>query len=242
MNILVVEDNKYEMNNILRVLQSISKEFNIYQAYTGEECFNILDNVNIHMFILDIELPDISGIKIAEKIRNIPKYELTYMIFITTHIYLQLEAFKKIHCYDFLEKPYKRDELIEIINRLSNGISSQKQQLKVNIEQVSFQMKDYIIKIRVDEILFFEAQGRSCIVHTKNKAYTIKNMNIKKITEILPMKHFMQTHRSYIVNIENVYQIEKDEKNSWTIYFKEYPVSAYVSNNYKKEFSDRFFG
>jgi len=213
MNILVVEDNRYEMNNIVRVLQSISKEFNIYKAYTGEECFNILDNINIDMFILDIQLPDISGIKIAEKIRNIPKYELTYMIFITTHTQLQLDAFKKVHCYDFIEKPYKKEELIEIIKRLSKGILVQKQQIKASREHVFFQMKDFTIKIYTDEILFIESDKRNCIVHTENREYVIRNVTIKKIIEILPQKYFMQTHRSYIVNLQKIYRIEKQYKS-----------------------------
>ncbi len=240
MNILIVEDNEYEINNIVRVLKSISKEFNIYKASTGKECFKIMENVDIDLFILDIELPDMSGIKIAEKIRNISKYELTYIIFITTHIYLQLETFKKVHCYDFLEKPYKKEELIKIIKRLSRGISSQKQQNKLERQQVSFKMKDFIIKIYIDEILFVESQRRNCIIHTKEKIYTIKNMTIKKIIEVLPKEHFMQTHRSYIVNLKNIRHIEKNEKNSWIIYFEEYPLSAHVSNSYKKEFSGRF--
>lgn len=238
MNILVVEDQEYEMTNIVRVLQSISKKFNIYKALTGKECFKIIENVDIDLFILDIDLPDTSGIKIAKKIRNISKYELTYMVFITTHIYLQLDAFKRVHCYDFLEKPYRKEELIKIIDRLSRGISNQKQQTKSDRQRVSFQMKDFIIKVYTDEILFIEAQRRNCIVHTKEKVYTIKSMTIKKVIEILPKEYFMRTHRSYIVNLKNIQQIEKDEKNSWAIYFEGYSIPAYVSNSYKSEFSE----
>lgn len=242
MNILVVEDNQYEMNNIVRVIRSISKGFNIYKAYTGEECFRILEKVDIDLFIFDIELTDMSGIKIAERIRNKAKYELTYMVFITTHIYLQLEAFKNIHCYDFLEKPYKRQELIEIIKRLAKGISSQKQQNKPDKRQISFQMKDFILKIETNEILYVEAQGRNTIIHTKNNVHTIKSMALKKMMEILPKDHFMQTHRSYIINLEKIQQVEKDGKNSWVVRFKEYHLSAYISNSYKERFSNRFCG
>ncbi|WP_246579073.1 LytR/AlgR family response regulator transcription factor [Alkaliphilus flagellatus] len=242
MNISVVEDNKYEMNNIINVLKSISKEFNIYQASTGEECFKILEKTDIDLFILDIQLPDISGLKIAEKIRNISKYELTYIIFITTHIYFQLDAFKKVHCYDFLEKPYKKQELVEIIKRLSNGISKQKEQIKVNRQQISLQMKNCIVKIYTDEILFVESNKRDCTVHTKNKEFLVKNTTVKKMLELLPIEYFMQVHRSYIINLENIHEIGKYGKNSWAIYFKEYPLYAYVSNSYKNEFLDRFLG
>lgn len=168
MNILVLEDNAYERGNIVRTLQSISRDFTIYEASKGEEGLRILNNVAIDIFILDIELPDTSGLKIAEEIRKIPQYELTYIIFVTTHVYLQLEAFKKIHCYDFLEKPYKKEELTEIIDRLAKGVLKQKQISHTDRQQISFQMKDCIIKMYADEILFIESQRRDCIIHTKD--------------------------------------------------------------------------
>lgn len=240
MNILVVEDNKYEMNNIIKVIKSVSKEFDIYRALTGEECFKILEQIDIDLFILDIQLPDISGLNIAKKIRNIPKYELTYMVFITTHIYFQLDAFKKVNCYDFIEKPYKKEELIKIIKRLSRGILKQKQLIKSDRQQVYFEMKDCTIKIYADEILFIESQRRNCIIHTKNKEFLVKNITFKGILEMLPKEYFIQAHRSYIVNFKNIERIEKVEKNSWIVYFKGYTLQAYVSNSYKTEFSNEF--
>lgn len=240
MNILLVEDNKYEMTNITKIIKSISKEFNIYKAVTGEECFKILEKVDIDLFILDIQLPDISGLEIAKTIRNIAKYELTYIVFITTHIYFQLDAFKKVNCYDFLEKPYKKEELIKIIKRLSRGILKQKQLIKLDRQHVYFKMKDCTIKVYADEILFIESQKRNCIIHTKDKELLIKNITIKKLLEMLPKEYFILTHRSYIVNLENIYKIDKSEKGSWIINFKSYALQAYISNTYKEEFSNRF--
>lgn len=239
MNILVVEDNHYERENIVRLLESISKEFNILQASTGEEGLSLLKNFEIDLFILDIQLPDMSGMKTAEKIRQIPKYEFTFMIFITTHIQLQLSAFKQVHCYDFLEKPYKKNEFIEIITRLSKGIYKQKQ-IELAREEIQLQMKDCTIKIYTDEILFIESERRNCKVYTKTKEYSVKNMTIKNTLEILPKDNFMQTHKSYIINLEQIYQLEKTEKNSWLVHFKECPYTAFVSNNFKNEFVGRF--
>lgn len=240
LNILIVEDNKYEMTNIVKIIKSISKEFNIYKAFTGEECFNILEKVDIDLFILDIQLPDISGLGIAKTIRNIAKYELTYIVFITTHIYFQLDAFKKVNCYDFIEKPYKKEELIKIIKRLSRGILKQKQLVKLDRQKIYFEMKDCTIKVYADEILFIESKKRNCIIHTKHKEILVKNITIKKILEMLPKEYFMRTHRSYIVNLENIYKIEKSGKDSWIIYFKSYTLQTYISNTYKEEFSNRF--
>ena len=230
------------MNNIVRTIKAISGEFQIYQAYTGKDCLKILKEVDIDVFILDIQLSDMSGLQIAERIRAISKYELTYIIFITTHIQYQLEAFKRLHCYDFLEKPYKKEELTEIITRLWKGISTQRKQIEESRGSVIFSMKDVTLKIYIDEILFIESCGRHCIVHTKNREYLIKNITIVKILESLPPKDFMQTHKSYIVNLNNIHKVEKQEKNSWTVYFRDITSVAYVSNRYKEKFSENILG
>ncbi|ABW19780.1 LytR/AlgR family response regulator transcription factor [Alkaliphilus oremlandii] len=239
MNILIVEDNKFEMNNIVRTIEAISGKFQVYKAYTGKECFQILDKVDIDVFVLDIQLPDMSGLQIAERIRKISKYELTYMIFITTHIQFQLDAFKRLHCYDFLEKPYKKEELTEIITRLWKGISTQRKQIEESRESVIFSMRDLTLKIYMDEILFIESHGRHCIVHTKVRDHFIKNTTISKILESLPPKDFMQTHKSYIVSLSNIHKVEKQEKNSWTVYFRGTASIAYVSNRHKEKFSEK---
>ncbi|SNS83118.1 two component transcriptional regulator, LytTR family [Anaerovirgula multivorans] len=235
LNILVVEDNQVERKNLVRLLKNVNNDVRIYEADTGEEAIKILKEEVIGLFFLDIELPDTTGLKIAEKIRAIPQYELTYMVFITTHVYYQLEAFKQYHCYDFIEKPYKKEDVVEISDRLIRGITKDTNKEKV----VGFEIKNCILKIALKDILFIESQGRNCIVYTKNSQYTIPNMSMKKALEKIEAPHFMQTHKSYIINLENVHLIEKNEKNSWIVHFKDYTSLAYISDKYKREFSKK---
>ncbi len=233
LNILVVEDDPVERRNLVRMLKDLNKDIKIFEATAGEEAIKILKRETIELFFLDIELPDISGLKIAEIIRTIPKYELTYIVFITTHIHYQLEAFKNYHCYDFIEKPYKKEELFKISDRLIRGIKN----TDLKNEAIRFKTKNCILKIFIKDIFYIESQGKRCVIHTKNNQHTISNISMKKILEKTADYNFIQTHKSYIVNIENIYQIEKHEKNSWAVYFKDYQFQAYVSNNYKEKIS-----
>lgn len=241
MNILILEDEKYQRENIKKVIISMGKKLNIYEASNGRQALEKAKAKEIDLFILDIELPDITGIKVAEKIRKIDRYELTHIIFITTHVYLQLDAFKKIHCYDFLEKPYKNSELIENIERLYRGTLKLNDYKKDKLKQsVCFEMKDYFLKIYLEDIFFIESQLRHIIVHTINKEYLIKNISIKKVLEKIRNKNFLQTHRSYIVNMNNIKEIIKEGNHAWEIRFKNYEFSAYVGRTYKSNFEDEF--
>ncbi|SNS82917.1 Response regulator receiver domain-containing protein [Anaerovirgula multivorans] len=160
LNILVVEDNQVERKNLVRLLKNVNNDVRIYEADTGERAMKTLKEEVIGLFFLDIELPDTTGLKIAEKIRAIPQYELTYMVFVTTHVYYQLEAFKQYHCYDFIEKPYKKEDVVEISDRLIRGITKETYKEKV----VGFEMKNYILKVFHKDILFIESQGKNCII------------------------------------------------------------------------------
>ncbi|AOT70920.1 LytR/AlgR family response regulator transcription factor [Geosporobacter ferrireducens] len=236
LNILVVEDDQIERKNFVEILKHLNGDMKVFEASTGTQAVRIMEQEEIGLFFLDIELPDCSGLKVAEKIRSIRQYELTYIVFITTHVYYQLEAFKKYNCYDFIEKPYKREEVLRVSERLIRGLQYN------NTEGVTirFELKNCILKIPVKDILFIEAQGKNCRVHTKYTPYTLPNTAINKVLEKVPAVHFIKTHKSYIVNLENVRQIEKNEKNSWIVYFRDYAAPAYISNSYKEEFLKKF--
>ncbi|WP_113672632.1 response regulator [Vallitalea guaymasensis] len=87
-NILIVEDNDTSRNNLEHVLKTNFSDVKIYKAGTGKTALKLLKEIKMDLFFLDIQLPDISGLKIAEIIRSIEQYELSYIIFITTHLML----------------------------------------------------------------------------------------------------------------------------------------------------------
>jgi two-component system LytT family response regulator len=231
MNILVVEDNEITRNALVHVLKSIDGVTQVYHTSNGDEAISMMENYHIDLFYLDINLPDISGIKVAEKIRTIPKYEFSYIIFITTYVYYQLDCFKQFHCYDFLEKPYSKEQIITLTKRIIRGvISNQKDDMK----KVVFKLKDCILSLNVMDIYYIESFGRDCIIHTKQGMKKISNTPLKKLDKILP-KEFIQSYRSYIININNIDRIEKKSKNAWTAYFRGYKQIALISDSYKKK-------
>lgn len=236
--VLVVEDDTYERKRLVEILRESIEDGNIYEARTGKEAVRIFKNNHIDLFFLDIELPDFSGLKIAKEIRRILKYELTYIVFITAHVGLELEAFKKIHCYDFIEKPYKNKQIVEIVQKLVRGIVREEEKEENEQKEVEFELKSCTLKIKIDEIVFVESYKRNCIIYTKRKQYEISNYTMKRMLHILPRDAFMQTHKSYIIHLKHVRKIEKNGKKAWVICF-DYEFSAYVSNQYKQDFMIR---
>lgn len=234
-SILVVEDHDLERKNLIQMLQAL-EDVQIVEASSGKKALHLLQQHPIDLFLLDIQLPDLSGFTLAKQIRLIPEYEFSYMIFITTHIYYQLDAFKSFHCYDFIEKPYKKEELLTLIKKLLRGI---RQTTPLQKQCLTFELPDYVLKVPIDDIFFIESRLKNCILHTKNWSEQIPNITMKKMLTLLPNHFFMQTHRSYIVNLKNISQIEKKSRQPWTIHFPNFPLQAYVSNTYKKKLLEK---
>ncbi|WHH57656.1 LytTR family DNA-binding domain-containing protein [Petroclostridium sp. X23] len=235
-NILIVEDEELARRNLSRMLTSLNGNIKILEASTGKEAIQLLKQTDIDLFFLDIQLPDMSGLKVAETIRSISKYQLAYVVFITTHVQYQLEAFKKYHCYDYIEKPYTKKEVLEVAERLIRGV----QKIPPVEKQVCFELRDFILRIRIDDILFIESQGKNCVIHTNTRLYTIPNIAMKKMLDKLQRETFMQTHKSYIINTGSVDRIDKSDRNSWLAYFKDYSLPAYISDRYKESFMKKY--
>ena len=113
MNILVVEDEKAICKGVEKIINDAYKCAVIFTSDNENDAIKILNREKIELFLLDIKLNDGSGYDIALKIRRIPGYELTPIIFITSLHTKELEAYRSIHCYSYITKPFTDKQIID---------------------------------------------------------------------------------------------------------------------------------
>ncbi|MBC2581411.1 LytTR family DNA-binding domain-containing protein [Clostridium sp. DJ247] len=238
MNILIVEDDEYQRRNLVKMIEDIDCTYNILEAANLKEARKLLKNNNIDLFYLDISLGTESGLDLASEIRKNPRYKFTWIIFITTHKKYMLEAFKEIHCYDYIIKPYDKEKVKEVTIALTeNSISKIEDNSKR--KSVIFDVEDLLIKLYTSEIIFVEVYIRTCYVHTKLGKYTVKNLSLKKLTKMINDEAFIQSHRAYIVNKQYIREIRKGTR-SWEISFKGYDETALLGTRFKKAVLNNF--
>jgi CheY-like chemotaxis protein len=117
MKLLVVEDNPANMAYIMFMLNKLNVE--VLKAASGEEALTLIEKVQIKGGLLDIHLGDgMSGITLMEKIRKIEGYTELPLIAVTAFYAGEMskELIKK-GFNDYLAKPYKFDQLLEILKR-----------------------------------------------------------------------------------------------------------------------------
>ncbi|HEX9061103.1 MAG TPA: LytTR family DNA-binding domain-containing protein, partial [Clostridia bacterium] len=200
--ILIVEDNYKQAEYLKKNLSVSSDDIKIITAYNYKQAFEYALKYKIDLFILDIELPDISGLKLAEDIRSLPEYKFAWIIFLTAYGQYLPEALTKTHCYDFITKPYDVVKLREMVNELvkSKIIS------KVDIPSVYFSIncRDIYFTININKIIFVEVNQKVCSIHTYFDKYDINRYSLKKAYSQLPTQKFVQCHKSIIINIDYI--------------------------------------
>lgn len=236
MNILLVEDEKIQRQGLASIIKNNFIDVRVYEADSMREAINIINNKNIHLFFIDIHLKDSSGLELAKKIREFEEHALTGIVFVTGEIVHIIEAFKNIHCYDFIVKPYKEEEIIRIVNIFLNFTP-----LK-SIKEGKFTFIDIdsniMVKLYHNDIIYIEYLDKYCKIHTINGVYNIKT-SLAKIIKKLDSDEIIQTHRAFAVNLNYIIEIQKNYDKVWNIRLRGVTQTALLSYTYRQAFLRR---
>jgi len=240
-NILILEDDCIQLKTLSNIIKQSGDMYKVYEAKSIFEAFKIADQVMIDLFYIDINLKTESGLKFAKEIRKKEDYKLTWIIFVTIYKEYMLSAFKKIHCYDYIMKPYNEKDIQRITKTLISESKAQVAVTDIREKFIIVNVKNIQVKIFVDEIIFVEVFIRTSIIHTINGSFIIDYLSLKKLHSMIDYKNILQSHRSYLVNLKYINKIEKsNDKTSFKIHFYNIDETALLGNNFKKYIMNRF--
>ena len=183
----------------------------------------------VDVLFLDINMPELNGLNLGKIIRKLnPAMKI---IFVTAYREYAVDAFE-IQAFDYLLKPYSEDRIEKLLSRLS----VEKKQIS---NKVSISVGEKIMVFNTEDIIVVEADKKESRVYTTKECYLTK-MKISDWEEELPENQFYRCHRSYLVNLSKVREIEPWFNNSFMIHMESCPVKIPVSRNNMKEFKSLF--
>lgn len=199
MRIAVCDDEKYFRDCISDMITDIYKEDIDIVIRTFDSGLDFLkhyidgENSNAYdLIILDVEMAKINGIETAKEIRKLNKD--VNIVFLTSHDEFAKEGYE-VNAFRYLSKPIQENKLIEAIESIKNKEDSVKKILVNN--------KGEEVLIKIDKILYIEAQNKDIFIHTDNDIYMEKN-NLGYFEKLLMNYGFFRIHRSYLVNLDFV--------------------------------------
>lgn len=229
-NFIICDDNKYVRDINEKVISKIAMPYDFnYNIYTFEKYSVKLKNLintpsDINIYILDLELPNKSGIDIAKEIRKVDWDSI--IIILTSHEELELTLLKqKLLILDFISKFDNYEErLTDTINMVIGKLNNKK--------IISFRCNKEIHHVKLDNIIYVyrdNALEKTTIVTTDDE-YPIRE-SLSEVIKKLDSR-FVQTHRACFVNKDKIESV--DFKNN-IIYFVNDSSTDYLSRNFKKE-------
>jgi two-component system, LytTR family, response regulator LytT len=191
------------------------------------DAVDFLHHEQIDLILVDIQMPDLTGIEFTRMLEAGPK-----IIFTTAYAQYALEGFK-LNATDYLLKPFSYEEFLKAVQKaykiaeLENSASST---IEANNQFLFLKSEYKIRRINFNDILYIEGLKDYIKVYTRTDAKPIMSLNSMKALELkLPEDKFMRVHRSFIVNLEKIDTIDR----SRIVFGKEYIP---VSDQYKEKF------
>lgn len=219
---IICEDNKDCNEKIAIIINKIMMPYNFeykinkFQKYDKEIEKIIAQEQEQKIYILDIELPEISGLEIASNIRETDLESV--IIFVTAHPECQNDIFySRLLAIDYINKnKLWQDRLEKTIKYAVKNIS--------NRRVLSFDYNRNSYRLPINSILYIEKvpDNQKCIIYMEDKSkYEILSTISKLKTKLGPS--FYQSHKSCLVNIEKIKRINYPEGtitflNNQTIY------------------------
>lgn len=168
------------------------------------EALQAFNSKQVDLLLLDIEMPDMSGLDLIKKLGN----KRPLIIFTTAKKDYAVEAFE-LNVVDYLVKPISLPRFNQAIEKAQEAMESNREEVKVEEQGFVFVKDNGVLKrISIDDILFLEAMGDYVKVHTAQKFHVV-HATLKSIEEKLPLSKFVRVHRSYIVAINKIDYIQE---------------------------------
>lgn len=232
MKCIVVDDELLARTILLKLVEQVEELEVVGDFSNALQAIKFLNKNEVDVVFLDIHMPDFTGFDFIETIKNPPKIVLT-----TSDRNFAVEAFEYETIIDYLVKPIELDRFKKALTKIkSSSINTTSQEVKETAKSSTVEDKLYVnidrrlVKIDIPTIYVIEAKGDYIKIKTEQKNYIVHSP-LKKIEEKLHQDKFLRVHRSYIINIDKIIDIED---NSVLIQQDVIPVSRSNRNELKR--------
>lgn len=214
--VIIIDDEQLARSMVKEYLQS-HKQFEVVaECGDGFEGLKAIQELQPDLIFLDVQMPKISGFEMLELVDNPPA-----VIFATAFDEFAMKAFEA-HAVDYLLKPFDQNRFNKAIQKFllqQQVVKQNTQELLNDVQSISTNNNRIVVKngskikiIPVQDVLYLEAADDFVKIFTK-EGYFLKNKTMTYFESYLPQDLFVRSHRSYIVNIQEIVRIDPYEKD-----------------------------
>ena len=206
---LVVDDEPLARTGMSDFVARVDFLQEVGQARSGMEALTLLQEQPVDLLLLDIQMPGLSGIELVETLPEVPA-----VIFTTAHPSFAVQGFE-LDAVDYLLKPVAFPRFLRAVLKVRDrraagspppaaggtpAVPATPPPVEVEDTDIFVREEGRVERIRTEAILYAEAMQNYCRIHTTERSY-LPLLPLSELLARLPAAHFVQIHRSYLVNI-----------------------------------------
>ncbi len=205
MKCLIVDDDNMARAALHRLCSKFDQLQIVASCENAEEALEFYKNKDneAELIFLDMEMPGLSGTELLDRLPVVPM-----VIFTTSKADYAFDAFE-YGAIDFLKKPISQPRFEQAIQKVM-GIQAGNQQFQAHSSDIYVRTEGKFVRLGSDDILFFENVGDYVRIRTAAGANHIIHGTLRGIDERLNDPRFLKVHRSYIINLDKIVDIEEN--------------------------------
>jgi len=213
--VIIVDDEASGRQLIKEYLADYSELILLGEANNGVDAVKIINEFKPDLVFLDIQMPGMTGFDVLTHLEELPQ-----IIFSTAYDQYALKAFE-VHAVDYLLKPYTKERFKVAVDRLKENTQQNKvrplaESLLMDTpkfpERILVQTQNKLVTVALEEVIRIEAYGDYSKLVTGAKTY-VSNYGISTLEEKLNDAIFIRVHRSSIINLNAVKELNKYTKS-----------------------------
>ena len=206
---LAIDDEPLALQQLTTYIQKVPFLEFAAQCQSALEARKFLEQDTVDAIFCDINMPDLNGMDFIKSLQAPP-----LIVFTTAYSEYAVEGFK-VNAVDYLLKPFGLDDFRRAANRIKErleNVSTNTQHPTPNTQPDTLFVKtDYrMVKINIPDIRYIEGMSEYLKIYLEGEDKPIITLlSMKKIETRLP-ENFMRIHRSYIVNLHKIQEVNKN--------------------------------
>ena len=223
---LIIEDEELARNLLRSYLKDHPDIEVIGECENGFDGVKAINDKKPDLVFLDIQMPKITGFEMIELLDYKPQ-----IIFTTAYDQYALKAFE-LNAVDYLLKPFPKDRMLAAIEKVQHRMQNEEDNSEKLEELSNFRPGEAFIDrvvvkdrhkihiITADQIRYIESLDDYVMIYTHDGRH-MKQKTMKYFENNLDPKNFIRIHRSYIVQVDNIAEIQQYEKESYIVILKD---------------------
>jgi len=224
-SVLIVDDEPLARASLRTLLERESDAITIFEAKNGHEATALILGKRPDVVFLDVQMPEMSGFDV---VRQVGADAMPDVVFVTAHDQFAIQAFE-INALDYLLKPVAEERFAEALQRtrLHPRRRGDDSELMMSLLQTLASPSKRLTRIAVRsagktrfvdlaDVLWIQAAENYVQLHTANSRHLV-HATIHSLLERLDPEVFVRIHRSAIVNVGHIREIESAGQSDYVL-------------------------